>query len=60
MKIRDKFGNKITRPKCWECESTFVYYRKRTDDFQCRSCGSTFSMKEKSQKKGKESRLGLR
>jgi ribosomal protein L37AE/L43A len=29
-------------PKCPKCQSGQVYYRIKTDDYQCRRCGETF------------------
>jgi hypothetical protein len=53
QKIRDRIGKEIVKPQCPYCDAKFVYYRKRTDDFQCRSCGSNFQ-------KGKVAKLGVK
>lgn len=32
------------KPRCPNCDSLMVYFRTRSEDFLCRSCGKTFKV----------------
>jgi ribosomal protein L37AE/L43A len=41
----------ITKPKCPACGANQAYYRKRTKDWSCKSCGHEFKEEPKGKKK---------
>jgi ribosomal protein L37AE/L43A len=48
-KLKDKLGIK-NKPKCEDCGSWQIYYRIKTEDFQCRVCGHSWKKEAKKKK----------
>lgn len=46
-------GTVTEKPKCPECGTAQLYYRKKTKDFACKSCPWTGNLKVQKGKKGK-------
>lgn len=37
----------VSKKRCPECESTQTYFRTKSNDYHCQTCGNNFSNEDK-------------